>query len=266
MQAAIFMGEIAVDFGHARTLGYRIFRQAAEATELACPRLVGLMRADARDRRRMARPGAGSGNDRCSLQTGSSRSHLRRRGQTAASKSGPLTFVPNEPVVPHLSCGDRLSRLVVSTKCHRMRRPRPCGRTPSVALLTWCAAFGAAPACAKIRCDLTQVRHDYETRGISLFDPISSARKHHLLLGSFSPSGDVLMQLWSAPGQRVRDHAMAAAYLRVNCYDAKEFLASGHAVPVGYAGRRRAVDAVEGGARGYAATSSPPSGEHGPGL
>lgn len=83
---------------------------------------------------------------------------------------------------------------------------------------------------------------------------------------SFGPSGDVLMQLWSAPGQRVRDHAVAGAYLRVNCYDAKEFQASGHTVPVGYAGRRRAMAAGESGARGYAAISSPPNGEHGPGL
>ena len=61
---------------------------------------------------------------------------------------------------------------------------------------------------------------------------------------SFNVAGDVMMQLWSEPGQRVRDHAVPGAYLRANCYDVKEFEESGHTVPVGYAGRRRAIAAV----------------------
>lgn len=83
---------------------------------------------------------------------------------------------------------------------------------------------------------------------------------------SSSASGSVLMQLWQAPGQRVRDHALPSAYLRVCCFDAEHYSTEGQNHPVGYAGRLQAIAAIEAGAKGYAALSSPPSGQRGPGF
>lgn len=83
---------------------------------------------------------------------------------------------------------------------------------------------------------------------------------------SSNASGSILMQLWQAPGQRVHDHAHPGAYLRVCCFDAEHYSTEGHNHPVGYAGRLQAIAAIEAGAKGYAALSSPPNGQRGPGF
>lgn len=83
---------------------------------------------------------------------------------------------------------------------------------------------------------------------------------------SFNGAGSALMQLWQAPGQRVRDHALPGAYLRVCCFNAEHRSTKGQNQPVGYAGRLRAIAAIEAGAKGYAAISSPPSDKHGTGV
>ena len=74
------------------------------------------------------------------------------------------------------------------------------------------------------------------------------------------PTGIVLMQLWHAPNQKVHDHPLPGAQLRVRCShggDGAEADASldDHA----RAARVRSIAAVEEGARGYAAMSVPPS-------
>ena len=81
---------------------------------------------------------------------------------------------------------------------------------------------------------------------------------------SFNDVGSVLMQLWQEPGQRVRDHAVPGAYLRVRCFDAMHHANKNHAV--GYAGRLLAIKSLEAGTKGYAALSSPPDGKRGPGV
>jgi hypothetical protein len=71
------------------------------------------------------------------------------------------------------------------------------------------------------------------------------------------------MQLWHAPNQKISDHPLPGAQLRVRC-------AEGHAG----AGsdddardaRLRSIAAVEQGARGYAAMSIPPSQSRGAGA
>jgi hypothetical protein len=83
---------------------------------------------------------------------------------------------------------------------------------------------------------------------------------------SFNEAGSVLMQLWQAPGQRVRDHALPGAYLRVCCFDAEHHATKGQNQQVGYAGRLQAIAAVEAGAKGYAALSSSPIDKRGPGF
>ncbi|MBT2305164.1 hypothetical protein J7E70_32680 [Variovorax paradoxus] len=55
------------------------------------------------------------------------------------------------------------------------------------------------------------------------------------------------------------------AYLRVCCFDKKEFDATGKSVRIGYAGRDRAMKLLEAGAKGFAAISAPPTDAHGPG-
>ena len=83
---------------------------------------------------------------------------------------------------------------------------------------------------------------------------------------SFNQTGSVLMQLWLEPGQRIQDHAIAGAYLRVCCWNAKSRATHGQNQTVGYKGRQKAIEAIEAGARGYAALSTAPQGQHGPGV
>ena len=82
---------------------------------------------------------------------------------------------------------------------------------------------------------------------------------------SFNGSGSVLMQLWAAPRQRVRNYPIPGAYLRVRCFDAAHYRLDGENKRVGYNGRIRAIQQIEEGAKGYAAISSPSSDDHGPG-
>ncbi|GAB3654286.1 hypothetical protein GCM10028813_26420 [Ramlibacter alkalitolerans] len=83
---------------------------------------------------------------------------------------------------------------------------------------------------------------------------------------SFNEAGSVMMQLWQEPNQRVRDHAIPGAYLRVRCFHAQGYAETGADRPVGYAGRAKAISALEDGAKGYAALSSPPEGKRGAGV
>lgn len=83
---------------------------------------------------------------------------------------------------------------------------------------------------------------------------------------SFNDVGSVLMQLWQEPGQRVRDHAVPGAYLRVRCFDATHYTNDGKSHAVGYAGRLQAIKSLEAGTKGYTALSSPPGGKRGPGV
>ena len=84
---------------------------------------------------------------------------------------------------------------------------------------------------------------------------------------AFGSTGVVLMQLWQAPKQRVREHAIPGAYLRVRCFDAAHSEANGQRQAVGYAGRHKSIEAIKQGAKGFAALSAPPTEvEHGPGV
>ena len=83
---------------------------------------------------------------------------------------------------------------------------------------------------------------------------------------SFNNNGSVLMQLWQEPGQRIRDHAIAGAYLRVCCWNSKSRATRGQNQTVGYNGRRKAVESIEAGQRGYAALSNAPEEQRGPGV
>jgi len=83
---------------------------------------------------------------------------------------------------------------------------------------------------------------------------------------AFSESGSVLMQLWHSPGQRIRAHTIPGAYLRVCCFNKLHYEANSQRQTVGYAGRLKAIKAIEGGAAGYAAISAPPTDRHGPGV
>lgn len=73
------------------------------------------------------------------------------------------------------------------------------------------------------------------------------------------------MQLWQAPGQRVRDHVIDKAYLRVRCFDKAHFEARQSEQRIGYNGRHQSICAIEGGTSGYALMSTPPSNQHGAG-
>jgi hypothetical protein len=83
---------------------------------------------------------------------------------------------------------------------------------------------------------------------------------------SFNGAGTVLMQLWQESGQWIRDGAETGVYLRVCCLRAANHDKKGKDQSVGYAGRLRAIEALEGGRRGYAAMSSPPEDNRGPGV
>ena len=83
---------------------------------------------------------------------------------------------------------------------------------------------------------------------------------------AFRADGTVLMQLWTGPNQRVHTHDIEGAYLRVRCLEAAHYADNSERQAVGYAGRLRAIRAVEEKKQGYAALSSPPGDVHGPGL
>lgn len=83
---------------------------------------------------------------------------------------------------------------------------------------------------------------------------------------STNAAGSVLMQLWQAPGQRIREHVLPGAYLRVRCFDAANHALKGDTQRVGYAGRWRSIETLEAGGKGYAALSAPPAGERGPNV
>jgi hypothetical protein len=83
---------------------------------------------------------------------------------------------------------------------------------------------------------------------------------------SFNEKGSVLMQLWAEPGQRVRGHSIPGAYLRVCCWNSVAHAKYGQNQTVGYNGRTKAINAIEGGAKGYAALSNAPEGERKPGA
>lgn len=57
---------------------------------------------------------------------------------------------------------------------------------------------------------------------------------------AFSSDGAVVLLLWGEPNQRVRDHEIAGAYLRVRCFSAEHHAASARQQAVGYAGRLKA--------------------------
>jgi hypothetical protein len=75
---------------------------------------------------------------------------------------------------------------------------------------------------------------------------------------SFNAKGSALMQLWAEPGQRVRNHVLSGAYLRVCCWNSTSHSQHGQNQVVGYNGRKKAIEAIESGARGYAALSNTP--------
>jgi hypothetical protein len=83
---------------------------------------------------------------------------------------------------------------------------------------------------------------------------------------SFHPSGAILMQLWQAPGQRIRTHVLPEAYLRVRCFDRAHFEVRQSEQRTGYNGRIKSICAVENGATGFALMSAPPSDRHGAGA
>jgi hypothetical protein len=83
---------------------------------------------------------------------------------------------------------------------------------------------------------------------------------------SFDANGSVLMQLWVEPRQRVHDHPIANAYLRVRCWNAASHARKGHTQVVGYNGRTKAIAAIEHGAKGYAALSDAPEEKRGAGV
>jgi len=78
-----------------------------------------------------------------------------------------------------------------------------------------------------------------------------------------SPSGTVLMQLWHAPNQKLQDHAIPGAQLRVRCLDAAAGIDLASDMQHG---RARSIAALERGARGYAAMSIPPGESRGVGA
>lgn len=91
--------------------------------------------------------------------------------------------------------------------------------------------------------------------------------QHHGSLQSawdaHGPTGIVLMQLWHAPNQKLQDHPLPGAQLRVRCMDAGEAEVSDEEARDA---RLRSIAAVEEGARGYAAMSIPPSQSRGAGA
>ncbi|WP_159628002.1 hypothetical protein [Massilia puerhi] len=75
------------------------------------------------------------------------------------------------------------------------------------------------------------------------------------------PTGIVLMQLWHAPNQKLHDHPLPGAQLRVRCSHADN-----GASEDAYDARMRSITEVERGARGYAAMSIPPRTSRGAGA
>ena len=102
--------------------------------------------------------------------------------------------------------------------------------------------------------NITQLCKRY---GLEHYGSLESAWDAH------SATGIVLMQLWHAPNQKVNDHPLPGAQLRVRCLDAPD-------IPVppddALAARGRSIEAVEGGARGFAAMSIPPTQSRGAGA
>lgn len=82
---------------------------------------------------------------------------------------------------------------------------------------------------------------------------------------SFNNTGAVLMQLWQAPGQRIRNSSTPGAYLRVRCFDRKHYQENQSDQRTGYNGRFRSIEALESGKKGFVFMSSPPTERHGSG-
>ncbi|WP_306393158.1 hypothetical protein [Telluria beijingensis] len=91
--------------------------------------------------------------------------------------------------------------------------------------------------------------------------------EHHGSLESawdaHGPTGIVLMQLWHAPNQKIHDHPLPGAQLRVLCSHAAD---GEGASEEAHDARVRSIAAVEEGARGYAAMSIPPTESRGAGA
>lgn len=95
--------------------------------------------------------------------------------------------------------------------------------------------------------------------------------QHHGSLESawdaHGPTGIVLMQLWHAPNQKIHDHPLPGAQLRVRCMDGGEDHVSDAGVDANAReARLRSIAALENGARGFAAMSIPPSRSRGAGA
>lgn len=82
---------------------------------------------------------------------------------------------------------------------------------------------------------------------------------------SFNVAGSVLMQLWQAPGQRIRNSVTPRAYLRVRCFDQMHYEEKQAEQRVGYNGRLKSIEALDAGKKGFALMSSPPTEVHGSG-
>ncbi|MEW7850435.1 hypothetical protein AB2N08_17210 [Massilia aurea] len=100
--------------------------------------------------------------------------------------------------------------------------------------------------------NITQLCKRY---GLEHYGSLASAWDAH------SATGIVLMQLWHAPNQKISDHPLPGAQLRVRCLDAPDDVPDDVR-----AARGRSIAAMEGGARGYAAMSIPPSQSRGAGA
>lgn len=91
--------------------------------------------------------------------------------------------------------------------------------------------------------------------------------QHHGSLESawdaHGPTGIVLMQLWHAPNQKLQDHPLPGAQLRVCCLDGS---APDDIEETSREARARSIAALERGARGYAAMSIPPTESRGAGA
>ena len=95
--------------------------------------------------------------------------------------------------------------------------------------------------------------------------------QHHGSLESawdaHGPAGIVLMQLWHAPNQKVQDHPLPGAQLRVRCSHAGDDDDDDARLDAdARAARVRSIAAMEKGARGYAAMSIPPTESRGTGA
>lgn len=102
--------------------------------------------------------------------------------------------------------------------------------------------------------NITQLCKRY---GLEHYGSLESAWDAH------SATGIVLMQLWHAPNQKISDHPLPGAQLRVRCFD-QPGVSPQH--DESRAARGRSITAMEHGARGYAAMSIPPSQSRGAGA